>query len=76
MTTTKCVSCGNLFEEKKEKKSVKVTLSNPGDIFCEGELSTCPHCGEEYVEGIDDMVKLAQSFDKAHAEKYNKKIVA
>ncbi len=73
--TTKCVSCGNLFTEEKKKKSVKVTLSNPGDVFCEGDISTCPHCGEEYVsEG--DMIKLAQSFEKAHTEKYRKKITA
>lgn len=71
MVKIKCISCGKEFDEKKEKKQIKVTLSNPGDIFCEGNVSTCPHCQEHYVEG-EDIFELAENFDKAHAEKYNK----
>jgi hypothetical protein len=67
----KCVSCGNYFTEKKERKSIKVTLSNPGDVLCEGNISTCLHCQEQYVDG-DDMFELAKSFDDAHSEKYSK----
>ena len=70
MNKTKCVSCGNEFEGKKEQKKVKVTLSNPGDVFCEGNITVCSHCKEEYVEE-EDIMKLAESFDKAHYEKYH-----
>lgn len=72
-----CISCGKEFNGIKEKKKIKVTLSNPGDVFCEGSVSTCPHCQENYVEG-EDIFELAESFDEAHAEKYSKykKVVA
>ena len=69
MDKVKCISCGKEFDERKEKKQVKVTLSNPGDVFCEGKVSTCPHCQEDYVEG-EDIFELAESFDKAHMKKY------
>lgn len=70
MKKVKCISCGKEFEEKKENKNVKVVLNNPGDVFCEGSVSTCPHCDEEYVEG-EDILKLAKSFDQEHKKKYN-----
>ena len=69
MVEMKCISCGREFEKRKEKKHIKVTLSNPGDVFCEGNISTCPHCQENYVAG-EDIFELAENFDKSHAEKY------
>ncbi len=71
MTEIRCLSCGKKFDEEKKRKNVKVTLSNPGDIFCEGNIVTCPHCQEDYVEG-NDIFELAENFDKAHEEKYSK----
>ena len=79
MAQMKCLSCGTVFEEKKENKKIKVTLSNPGDVFFEGSISTCPTCKEEYVEGGADMINLAAAFDKEHARKhedYHKKVKA
>ena len=57
-------------QDAKENKKIKVTLSNPGDVFCEGRITTCPNCSEQFAEG-EDILKIAKSFDKAHAEKYN-----
>ena len=71
MKKMKCISCGNEFDEEKIRKDVKVTLSNPGDVFCEGNVTTCPHCQEDYVDG-EDIFELADNFDKAHTEKYSK----
>lgn len=75
MIKMKCISCKNEFEGKKEKKEIKTTLSNPGDVFSEGNVITCPHCKEDYVEE-EDILNLAASFDKAHSEKYKDKIPA
>ena len=67
----KCATCEQKFEGEAQKKQIKVTLSNPGDVFCEGNINTCPHCDEDYVEG-EDILELAESFDIAYKSK-NKK---
>jgi len=71
MGKTKCISCKQEFEENKENKKIKVTLSNPGDVLCEGKVITCPNCNEHFVNE-EDILDIAESFDIAHAEKYNK----
>ena len=71
MEKTKCISCGHEFEKNKENKKIKVTLSNPGEVVCEGKVTTCPNCKEHFAEG-EDILNIADSFDEAHAEKYSK----
>lgn len=68
----KCVSCGKEFDEKKKLKEIKVTLNNPGEVFCEGLIITCPHCKTEYADN-EDMLKLAENFEKAYDAKKFKK---
>ncbi|MFH0868826.1 MAG: hypothetical protein V1839_01220 [archaeon] len=72
MASRKCISCGAEFEEKKELKEIKVTLPNPGEIFCEGIVITCPKCKEDYADH-EDMLKLAENFEKACESKKFKK---
>jgi len=71
MEKTKCISCGHEFDEKVEVKKLKVTLNNPGDVFFEGNVVTCPNC-DKHSAKEEDINNLAEAFDKAHAEKYSK----
>jgi len=73
MEKRKCISCSSEFEEKKELKKLKVTLNNPGEIFFEGSVITCPHCKEDYADS-QDMLLLAEQFEREYNEKNFKKL--
>jgi len=69
MENTTCLSCGHSFEEIKKKEPIKVTLNNPGEVFIDGTVISCPHCKCQTAEG-EDLNKILEDFDIAYEEKH------
>jgi hypothetical protein len=77
MEKIKCISCGHSFEANKKVEKIKVTLNNPGEVFIEGKVTSCPNCKCQTAEA-EDLKKILDDFDVVYEEKHKhfKKILA
>jgi len=68
----RCVDCGQIFEEIKSVKSVKVITNNPGAVIFPAKTSECPKCHQHFLDE-EDFAEVAAAYDEGYAKQQSTK---